>query len=380
MKSIPLVRKAPLATAISYLAGEGVPIRRHLSRAGLSGPSPDDLEALMPLHQLCDFLSSVARAEGIDDLGFRIGGRLGIESLGVYGRLIAQSVTIHEAILTSRALISSYNSGLEIWIERHSDQVRYCQKYSANLPRDGIAEIVHLGLANALAQGGARRGPDYQPTRIELAADPIDLGPYVPGFGDLAVSFSQPQTSVWFDQTWLSKPLPALEPSHCPPADDNERALFDRTGPSTDPIGQLKQVIESALGHPRMSLQHAAAIIGTSARTLQRRLAERGLSFSGLLGRVRFAVAQRLLRDPEMLLTEIARRLGYSDLPNFIRAFKRWTGVGPNEFRRLHYDDGQEWPLKGDTMPSPGGRRVVWPCFDGGPDVFSANSPKPVRG
>jgi len=42
-----------------------------------------------------------------------------------------------------------------------------------------------------------------------------------------------------------------------------------------------------------------------------------------------------------MLLTEIAGRLGYSDLPNFIRAFKRWTGVGPNEFRRLHYDDKQ---------------------------------------
>ena len=341
MNSIPLVRKAPLATAISYLVGEGVPIRRYLSRAGLSVTSPDDLEAFMPLHQLCDFLSLVARAEGIDDLGFRIGGRLGIESLGVYGRLVAQSVTMHEAIQTSRALISSYNSGLQIWIERHGGQARYCQKYSPNLPRNGVTEIVHLGLANALAQAGAQRGLDYQPTRIELATDPVDLGVHFPGFEDLPVSFNQSQTSVWFDQTWLSRPLPAFPPSHCLSVDDNERTSFVAMAPSTDPIGQLEKVIESALGHPRMSLRLIAAIIGTSARTLQRRLAEHGLSFSGLLGRVRFAVAQRLLRDPEILLTEIARRLGYSDLPNFIRAFKRWTGVGPNEFRRLHYDDKQ---------------------------------------
>jgi AraC-like DNA-binding protein len=285
-------------------------------------------------------LSSVARAEGIHDLGFRIAGHLGIESLGVYGRLVARSVTMHEAIQMSRALISSYNSGLQIWMERHGSQVRYCQKYPANLPRDGITEIVHLGLANALAQAGARRGREYQPTRIELASDPIELGPYVPGFGDLAVSFNQPQTSVWFDQTWLSKPLPAFEPGHFRPATHEERASFVTLRPSTDPVGQLEQVIESALGHPRMSLQLIAAIIGTSARTLQRRLAEHGLSFSGLLGRVRFAVAQRFLRDREMLLAEIARRLGYSDLPNFMRAFKRWTGVGPNEFRRLHCGAG----------------------------------------
>jgi hypothetical protein len=225
MRSIPLVRKAALAPAVSYLAAEGVPVRRYLRRAKLSPPSPGTLETLIPLHQLCDFLSSVAHAEGINDLGFRIAGHLGIESLGVYGRLIAQSLTLHESIQTSLALISSYNSGLRIWVERHGDQVRYCQKYVESLPQDRITEVVHLGLANAMANARYGRGADWQPKRIELASDPIDLVAYFPGLGDVPVSFNQPHTSVWADQRVLSAPLPPFDASDCPPPDEADRIL-----------------------------------------------------------------------------------------------------------------------------------------------------------
>lgn len=337
MSSIPLVRKAALAPAISYLAAEGVPVRRHLRRAALSAPSPETVETLIPLYQLCDFLSSVARAEGIDDLGFRIAGRLGIESLGVYGRLLGQSLTIHELIQTSLGLISSYNSGLQIWVERHGDQVRYCQKYVENLPKSRITEIVHLGLANAMASAGYGRGADWRPNRIELASDPVDLEAHFSGFAGLPVSFNQPHTSVWLDQAVLSKPLPPFDGSRGPRLDGKDRASFLESAPAADFEVQLGQAIESALGHSDISLRFAAAMVGTSARTLQRRLAERGSSFSRLLQGVRFRNARRLLQDPDVPLTEAAGRLGYGHLANFIRAFKRWTGVGPAEFRQLHY-------------------------------------------
>ena len=98
MKPIPLVRKAAVAPAVSYLAAEGIPVHKYLQRANLSAPSATDLEQLVPLHQVCDFLSSVARAEGIDDLGFRVLGRRGTEHLGAYGRILAQALTLHEMI------------------------------------------------------------------------------------------------------------------------------------------------------------------------------------------------------------------------------------------------------------------------------------------
>lgn len=341
MKPIPLVRKAALAPAVSYLAGEGVSVSRYLGEAGLSAPSPENLETLMPLHQLCGFLSSVARSEGINDLGFRIGGHMGTESLGAYGRLIAQSLTIHESVQLSRAFVASYNSGLQIWLEHHGDQVRYCQKYVENLPRDRITEVVHLGLANALANSGYGDGAGWQLNRIELASDPIDLSTYFPELADVPVSFRQPFTSLWVDTSVMSSPI-RRDTSDDPRADATARNSFLESGPASDPIGQLEQAIESVLNQPGVNLQLTAAITGTSARTLQRRLAEHGASFSHLLQRIRFRTAQHLLQDPEMPLKEIAKRLGYTDLANFIRAFKRWTGVGPSKFRRLHYGHGRE--------------------------------------
>jgi len=337
MKPIPLVRKVALAPAISYLADQGVPVSRYLHRAKLTPPTPETHETLIPLHQASVFLNSVARAEGLDDLGFHIAGHLGIQSLGSYGRLLAKAFTFHEAFQITRELISSYNSGLTVWLEYRDDQVRYCQKYTGDLPQNRTTEIVHLGLANTVALLGVHRGADFQPIRVELATAAIDLGMYIPELASLPITFNQPQTSLWFDRTWLSKPLPAFGARHCPPAYDSERASFMSTGPSTEAIDQLEQVIESVLDQPAINLQFTASIIGTSPRTLQRRLAEEDQSFSRLLQSLRFRKAQRLLHDRTMPLMEIARCLGYADSANFIRAFKRWTGVGPNEFRRLHF-------------------------------------------
>jgi AraC-like DNA-binding protein len=165
------------------------------------------------------------------------------------------------------------------------------------------------------------------------------LGVYYPELAETPVSFNHPQTSIWFDHVWLSKPLPSFESSLSPTATDHQRACFLATAPSYEPIRQLEQVIETSLEHPDIGLHLTAAIIGTSPRTLQRRLGENDVRFSRLLQAVRFRAAQRLLRDRGMPLSEVARRLGYSELANFTHAFKRWTGVGPNKFRQLHDGD-----------------------------------------
>ena len=342
MQPIPLVRKVALAPAISYLTTQGVPVDRYLRVAKLSAPTPDTYESLIPLRQLCVFLNSVADGEGIHDLGFHIAGPLGMEFLGAYGRIVAEALTFHETIQISSEMCWTYNSGLRIWLERHGDQVKYCLKHTETLPPGGNTVIDHMGLANALAAGGIDLGSSWRPSRIELPTDPIDLGIHFPELHDIPVRFNQPYTAIWFDSKWLSRPLPLYELSVISRPDDNERAFFLTASPSRIPVGQLGQAIESALGHPEIGLQMTAAIVGMSSRTIQRHLAEEGQSFSRVLQSVRFRMAQQFLCETSMRLTEIASRLSYADLSNFIRAFKRWTGVGPNEFRKLHKEDRHE--------------------------------------
>lgn len=76
-----------------------------------------------------------------------------------------------------------------------------------------------------------------------------------------------------------------------------------------------------------------AASVNMSASTLQVKLARAGQSFQQMLDETRHELALGYIEQSRLLITEIAFMLGFSDLSNFIRAFKRWTGKSPTEFR-----------------------------------------------
>ncbi|WP_409201374.1 helix-turn-helix transcriptional regulator [Paracoccus aurantius] len=82
-----------------------------------------------------------------------------------------------------------------------------------------------------------------------------------------------------------------------------------------------------------LSLKRVARHAGTSPRSLQRHLESRSLTFRLLVDEVRLQVASTLLRQTDLPAQEIAERLGYSTPSNFTRAFCRWTGQTPRQFR-----------------------------------------------
>jgi AraC-like DNA-binding protein len=79
---------------------------------------------------------------------------------------------------------------------------------------------------------------------------------------------------------------------------------------------------------------NVAGAMRMSARTLQRRLEQEQTRFTEVLDRARLQVARRLLANSGVTLTEVAFRLGFADLATFSRAFKRWTGQPPGQWRR----------------------------------------------
>ena len=89
-----------------------------------------------------------------------------------------------------------------------------------------------------------------------------------------------------------------------------------------------------AASEATIRIQALARTLGTSARSLQRRLAVAGISYRQLLDVVRKEAAERYLSDARLSIGEIAYLLGYSEAAAFNRAFKRWRGEGPQAFGR----------------------------------------------
>lgn len=113
--------------------------------------------------------------------------------------------------------------------------------------------------------------------------------------------------------------------------DQAQRALAAQPAIATL-ADEVCRVLATSAPHERgMPIDTVARRLATSRRTLQRRLAEEGCSYAGLVDRWRRETARRLVADSEVGLAEIAWLLGYAETAPFHRAFRRWFGVTPRE-------------------------------------------------
>jgi AraC-like DNA-binding protein len=85
-------------------------------------------------------------------------------------------------------------------------------------------------------------------------------------------------------------------------------------------------------GYPH--IRSTAAALGMSVRTLQRHLTCARVTHESLVQQARFATAAALLEETDTKIVDIALDVGYSDHAHFTRAFRRWAGRSPKEFRR----------------------------------------------
>jgi len=96
---------------------------------------------------------------------------------------------------------------------------------------------------------------------------------------------------------------------------------------------EVENAIVPLLPYRTINSPDIARRLGTSQRTLARRLASEGATFSGVLESLRSDLADRYLADGDLSISEIAWMLGYGEVSAFTHAFKRWSGHTPREVR-----------------------------------------------
>jgi len=98
-------------------------------------------------------------------------------------------------------------------------------------------------------------------------------------------------------------------------------------------IEAIRAVIVESFPEGQPTLNRVTDALGASPRTLQRQLADSGLTFTQLVDEARFITARRLIFQGRKL-ADVSGDLGYADAGSFTRAFERWTGMTPQKYRK----------------------------------------------
>ena len=337
--ALPLVNIAWIHPFLEILEESGAPYDEILRRSDLPILGVDDGSALVPTAAIYRFVDLAAKATGIPDLGLRAGARLDIESLlpdaertwsrpGVFRS--------HEAFIQV-ALGSSSN--VEMWMESRSDSTRtteffYLGTFGTDHPAFPIVEQFMVALMVRWTRHGA--GPDWNPASVNIRASSVPMPALRQLVGDAEVRRGQAVTSIVFPSQRFVGAM-AEFPDRGSTIWKRHRKSLRRWREVEDLVGSLRLVLRAYLpdGSPDIGL--AAGLTGSSIRTLQRRLAEEGTSYSQLLEELRHDLALYLLRNPDLQASEISRELGYRDPAIFTRAFRRWTGQTPSQYRQTLY-------------------------------------------
>lgn len=148
------------------------------------------------------------------------------------------------------------------------------------------------------------------------------------------IHFDQTATSVRFSREVLDLPLTHAHADLCEFLDASAERELTRLREG-DLAELVYHVVATLLGHAEVHAGSVARELGMGVRTLQRRLKDEGVRFQDVVDSVRHHRALELVLDPSEPMVAISDRLGFSDARAFRRAFRRWTGMSPDRYRRM---------------------------------------------
>lgn len=167
-------------------------------------------------------------------------------------------------------------------------------------------------------------------------------GPAPPNVAETArafqakVRYGQPHFSLSFDARWLQLPMVQNTQSLREFLQQAPANLLVKYRDKASVTERIRRLLRSHLRGEMPSLDEVGRVLGMTPQTLRRRLREEGQGFQPLKDNLRRDAAIEYLARPDMTLLDIADQIGFSEASTFHRAFKKWTGVAPGEYRQRH--------------------------------------------
>jgi AraC-like DNA-binding protein len=320
---------ARLACARMREAGKGM--ANVVSEAGLTVAEVKDPSLRLEVRRQIKVLELAARELQDDFLGFHLARNFDLREIGLLYYVMASSNQLADALSNAERYCRINNEGVRLRfrsdraavialdyvnVDRFSDRhqiefwlttvVRICRQLTNNRLAPRKVTVRHH------REGTPAEYRSFLASDIEFEADADEIV-----FPSQVASLP-----IVGADTYLNKLLRQYA----------EEALARHPNPNSV-RANVERVLPQLLPHGRANTSEVARQLGLGSRTLSRSLLAEGVTFTKILEELRAAFARRYLSDRAMPISEIAWLLGYQEFGSFTHAFKRWTGMSPNQFR-----------------------------------------------
>ena len=324
------VRVGPLRHLPEVLRGFGIPLDPLLDGLGLPADLMENPENTIAVAAGAALLALCAQRTRCPHFGLLLGQRASLISFGLIGALALNQTNVGTALRgLARTQHLHGRAGVPAFIVK--DEVAIYSLTLEGFLGVGAAHVHDLSAAMGFNLMRDLCGPAWTPTEVMLPhAAPHDRRPYDRYFR-APVRFDAEWTGVAFPARWLSHRVAGADPSLLGPLQQSVDALAAQH--DNDLIMRTRRALYVLVMQGKGSMTSVADLMGMHRRTLNRRLALSGTSISEQLEDVKSHIARQLVADTTMSMIEIASTLSYSDAGTFTRAFRRWTGIPPSEWR-----------------------------------------------
>jgi AraC-like DNA-binding protein len=317
---------------VDELMRQGFALETICAQAGVDAAELADATQRLPIDRGTRVVAAATKLSKTDALGLRVGSQAPIGALAVVGHILQSCANMREAVQMFLRYSSLVFEGGGFRIVEQGDEGRFIYEH----PFEGSRYerfAAEVSLTVVLRTGIQLSGTDKRPTEVRFRhAAPSYLDEYEQIFG-CPVRFGQPANEIVFRRRLLDQQQLHRDDLLC----ELLRARADQLLADANATERLAERIIDGL---KMQLETGAADasgiarrLGMTLRSLQRRLAQSSLSLSRLIDEARRDIACSSLRRSDVAIKDLAHRLGFSEPSAFHRAFKRWTGMTPVQFR-----------------------------------------------
>ena len=319
-----------LVEAIAGQGGSPGPILREF---GLEHSNLTDPEGFISAVKLAQLMEEAARATSDDFFGLHFGESFNPKNIGPVIYVVLNSPTIGAAVENVERYLKLHNEAAR-WFTTIAGERAYVGYELAELGIEKPRQYQEASMVIALNTLRMMAGSHWAPEETHFTHEsPTQTAEHTRIFA-APVRFGCATNAFVVERAFLERQVPAADPRLYQILQRYLNGILAELPREDSFLGSIRKAIAETMRDGDPGLARVAKQLAASPRTLQRRLKTYGLEFKKLADDTRRRFASNYLKDRKHTLTEVAFLLGYSDVSAFNRAFKRWTGTTPLQYRR----------------------------------------------